>query len=157
MRKEAVDKTVIATNRKAWHDYEILQEWEAGLQLKGGEVKSLRSGKVSLDGCFAKERGGELYLVNLYISPYRFTTTDAPEPRRDRKLLMHKTEVGRALTSLRAKRLTVVPLELYFRRGWAKVRMALARGRKERDVRDDIKRKTEAREMDRSFKGKFKG
>ncbi|MBI4677796.1 MAG: SsrA-binding protein SmpB [Elusimicrobia bacterium] len=151
MRK-APEKVVIATNRKAWRDFSVLREWEAGLQLKGGEVKSLRDGKASLDGCFGRGRGGELYLVNLYIAPYRFTTTDVPDPRRDRKLLMRRSELRRILQDLQAKRLALVPLELYFRKGWAKVRMALCRGKKEYDQRDSIRKKEETREMGRSLR-----
>jgi SsrA-binding protein len=152
MKKASPDKIVISTNRKAWRDYEILKEYEAGLHLKGGEVKSLREGQASLEGCFAKGRGSELYLVNLYIAPYRFTTTDVPDPRRDRKLLMHQVEVRKLLSELQTKRLTLVPLELYFLKGWAKARIALCRGKKEFDQRESIRKKEETREMGRSLK-----
>ncbi|MFA6317365.1 MAG: SsrA-binding protein SmpB [Elusimicrobiota bacterium] len=152
MKKVLPDKIVVSTNRKAWHEFEILKEYEAGLALKGGEVKSLRGGKATLEGCFAKGRGGELFLVNLYIAPYAFTTTDIPDPRRDRKLLMHKEETRKLLQDLQAKRLALVPLELYFLKGWAKVRIALCRGKKEYDQREAIRKKEETRELGRSFK-----
>ncbi|MBI5624816.1 MAG: SsrA-binding protein SmpB [Elusimicrobia bacterium] len=154
MRKDLPDKIVVSTNRKAWHDFEILREFEAGLQLGGGEVKSLREASASLDGCFAKGRGDELFLVNLYIAPYRFTTTDVPDPRRDRKLLMHRAELTKLLQELQTKKLTVVPLELYFLRGWAKVRLGVGRGKKLEDRRDDIRRKEAQREIERSFRRK---
>lgn len=154
--KAKEDKVVVATHRKARHHYEILESFEAGLALRGSEVKSLRGGKASLDGCFGRVDNGELYLFNFYIPPYQFTTQDAPDPRRSRKLLLHKKEIGRIAGKLQTKGLTLVPLEVYFRRGWAKVALGLARGKKDADRREEMTKKTLAREAEKSFKGRFR-
>ncbi len=157
MKKSATDKIVVATNHNAHRFFKILDRWEAGLALKGAEVKSLRGGKSSLDGCYAKERDGELYLVNYYIAPYRFATFDVPDPRRDRKLLFKRGELDRLLGRLRTEGVTLVPLEIYFRGGWAKAELGLAKGKRGPDRRDDLKRKDLAREAEKSFKGKYRG
>lgn len=149
-------KLVIAANKKAWHHFEIMEEFEAGLQLKGPEVKSVRDGKVSLDGSFARVDNGELLLYNLYIAPYANNTSIALEPTRTRKLLMNRNEIERMIGKTQTKGLTLVALEIYFRRGWAKIRLGLGRGKKAHDKRDTIKKKDAAREMERSFKSKFK-
>lgn len=150
------EKIVVATHRKARQFYEILESLEAGLSLKGSEVKSLRSGHASLDGCFGRVENGELYLFNFYIPPYQFTTQDAPDPRRSRKLLLHRQEIDKITGKLQTKGLTLVPLEVYFRRGWAKVQIGLAKGRKDHDRREEITKRTVAREAEKSFKGKFR-
>lgn len=150
-------RQVVATHRKARHHYEILETFEAGLALKGPEVKSLRRGQASLDGCFGREERGELFLFNLYIPPYPFATYDAPDPRRTRKLLLRKEQTRAIAKKLQTKGLTLVPLELYFRRGWAKVAVALARGKRGPDRREDLKRQALAREAEKSFKGRYRG
>ncbi len=150
------EKVVVATHRKARQFYEILESLEAGLSLKGSEVKSLRSGHASLDGCFGRVENGELYLFNFYIPPYQFTTQDAPDPRRSRKLLLHRQEINKIAGKLQTKGLTLVPLEVYFRRGWAKVQLGLAKGRKDQDRREEMTKRTLAREAEKSFKGKFR-
>ncbi|MDD5629499.1 MAG: SsrA-binding protein SmpB [Elusimicrobia bacterium] len=156
--KETGDKQVVATHRKARHFYEVLEVFEAGLCLAGPEVKSLREGRASLDGCFGRHEGRELFLFNFYIPPYKFNTASQPmDPRRTRKLLMSRAQIDRIGRSLQTKGLTLVPLEVYFRRGWAKVALALARGKKGPDRRDDLKKKAAAREAEKSFKGKYRG
>lgn len=158
MKKKDVDERVIvATHRKARHHYEILETFEAGMGLLGSEVKSLRGGRASLDGCFGRCEKGELFLFNFYIPPYQFTTTAAPEPRRNRKLLLRRKEIAKIAERLQTKGLTLVPLEVYFRRGWAKVSLALARGKKGPDRRDDLKKRAAAREAEKSFKGSYRG
>ena len=158
-KKEAGDeKQVVATHRKARRFYEILEGFEAGLSLVGPEVKSLRDGQASLDGCFGRHENGELFLFNFYIPPYKFNTaSEALDPRRTRKLLMRKGDIVRIGRSLQTKGLTLIPLEVYFRRGWAKVALALARGKRGPDRRDDLKKKAAYREAEKSFKGKYRG
>lgn len=151
------DKIVVATHRKARQAYEILETFEAGLSLLGAEVKSLRTGRASLDGCFGRLERGELFLFNFHIAPYHFASVDVPETRRTRKLLLHNAEISRISRKLLTKGLTLVPLEIYFRNGWAKVSLALAKGKRGPDRRDDLKKKAVAREAERSFRGKYKG
>ncbi len=158
-KKEDDEKQLVASHRKARRFYEILEVFEAGLQLLGPEVKSLREGRASLDGCFGRHEGGELFLFNFYIPPYRFCT-DAANPldsRRTRKLLMKRADIDRIGRSLQTKGLTLIPLEVYFRRGWAKVALALAHGKRGPDRRDDLKKKAVAREAEKSFKGRYRG
>jgi SsrA-binding protein len=151
------DRIVVATHRKARAFYEILDVFEAGLSLMGPEVKSLRAGRGSLDGCFGRAEGSELFLFNFYIPPYEFTTREAPDPRRTRKLLMHKREIEKITGKLQTKGLTLIPLEVYFKQGWAKVSLGLARGKKGPDRREDLKKRALSREAEKSFKGKYRG
>ena len=158
-QKPETDKKVVASHRKARQYYEILETYEAGLALLGPEVKSLRLGKASLDGCFGRANGsGELQLFNFYIPPYSFNTSSEPlDPRRSRKLLLHRAEIEKITGKLLTKGLTLVPLEVYFRKGWAKVSLGLARGKTGPDRRADLKKKDLTREAEKSFKGKYKG
>ena len=132
---------VIARNKKARHNYEILEEYEAGIVLKGSEVKSVRAGKVSIVESFARVDGGELWLENMYIAPYdNASGIFGHEPRRKRKLLMHKNEIKRLAGKLAQKGLTLIPLEVYINdRGLVKVKLGLARGKKKYDKREAIK------------------
>ncbi len=149
-------KWIVASNRKARHQYEILEVFEAGLHLLGPEVKSLRQGKAVLEGSFARMDDAELFLYNMHIQPYAFAKTEIPDPTRTRKLLLKRREIERLEGKLKTKGLSLVPLELYFKRGWAKVALALGKGRRGPDKRDSIRKKEERRSMDRSFKGRFK-
>jgi SsrA-binding protein len=152
------EKKTVATHRKARQFYEILEVIEAGLQLRGAEVKSLRQGRASLDGCFGRIDGDELWLENFYIPPYSFATgDDVPDPRRKRKLLLHAAEIGKIGGKLTTKGLTLVPLEVYFRKGWAKVALGLAKGKTGADRRDDLKAKAERRDAEKSFKASYRG
>ena len=157
MKKETEDKKVVATHRKARQFYEILETFEAGLALLGSEVKSLRAGRASLDGCFGRHDNRELFLFNFYIPPYQFATTAVPDPRRSRKLLLRKREIAKISGKLQTKGLTLVPLEVYFKRGWAKISLGLAKGKKGPDRREAMKKRTESREAEKSFKGSYRG
>ena len=151
-------KRTVATHRKARLFYEILEVIEAGLQLRGPEVKSLRQGRCSLDGCFGRCDGGALWLENFYIPPYTFATNAEPlDPRRKRKLLLHKIEIGRIEGKLATKGLTLIPLEVYFKKGWAKVALGLAKGKTGADRRDDLRKKDARRDAEKSFKGSYRG
>ena len=159
-RKDNTDgKKVVATNRKARQFYEILDAIEAGLQLAGPEVKSLRTGQASLDGCYARPTdSGELFLHNFYIPPYVFATSIEPlDTRRNRKLLLHGAEIRKITGKLTTKGLTLIPLEVYFKNGWAKVSLGLAKGKTGADRRDSMKKKDLRREAEKSFKGVYRG
>lgn len=144
------DVKVIATNRRARHDYDIVDEFEAGLVLTGSEVKSLRAGKANLKDSFAHLRNGEIYLVGAYIAPYSFAREGGHDPERSRKLLLHRHEIDRIAGSLAEKGLTLVPMRLYFKDGRAKVQVGLGRGKRTIDKRADIKRREHEREMERA-------
>jgi SsrA-binding protein len=150
-------RTVVASNRKARHDYAILDTFEAGLALTGTEVKSLRAGRGSLVDAFAQESGGELWLHGMHIPEYTQGTWTNHPPRRVRKLLLHRREVDRLIGKLRESGLTLVPLQVYFANGWAKVELALARGKKAYDKRQDLARRDADREIQRSVGRHLKG
>jgi SsrA-binding protein len=142
---------VVATNRKARHEYFLLETFEAGIALKGTEVKSLREGKASLQESYATIKNGEVWLVDMHVSPYERGAVDAHEPTRMRKLLLHKKEIRRLLGKLTEKGLTLVPTRVYFKNGIAKVELALARGKRAYDKREAIKRREAQREVERHF------
>jgi SsrA-binding protein len=144
-------KKVVATNRKARHEYEVLDTFEAGLVLKGPEVKSLREGKVGFQDAFARVEGGEVWLHSLHISPYEQANRFNEDPLRPRKLLLHRQEILRLIGKVEEKGLTLIPLSIYFRRGYAKVTLALARGRKTYDKREKLRRKTQEDEARRAM------
>ena len=156
---EARDKSrnLVATNRRARFEYEILDTYEAGLVLRGPEVKSLRAGKASLSDAYAVVRRGEMYLVNAHISPYEEAGRENPDSRRERKLLLHRAEIARLAGDVSEKGFTVVPLSLYFKDGRAKVELALARGKKLHDKRETIRRREEDREVQRTLRGRRHG
>ncbi len=140
---------IVCQNKKARHDFEIVETVEAGMVLQGTEVKSLREGRANLKDSYAKIKGEEIWLYDLHISPYPHASYNNHEPERTRKLLLHKREIRRLMGKTQEKGLTLVPLKIYFRKGKAKVELALARGKKAYDKRERIKKKEEAREMDR--------
>ncbi|HET7186878.1 MAG TPA: SsrA-binding protein SmpB [Gemmatimonadaceae bacterium] len=142
----------IAKNRRARHDYTIIDTWEAGLVLTGSEVKSLREGKANLSDAYGIVREGEIYLINLHISVYERASYNNHEPTRTRKLLLHKREIGRLIGAIERQGLTLIPLELYFKRGIAKVAIALGKGKKQHDKREDAKAKDADREMARAVR-----
>lgn len=144
-------KKIVATNRKARHEYEILETWEAGLVLKGPEVKSLRDGKVSFNDAFARVDAGEVWLHSLHISPYEQANRYNVDPLRPRKLLLNRNEIRKLIGKVEEQGLTLVPLDIYFRRGRAKMTLALARGRKLYDKRDKLKKQTLDREAQRAM------
>lgn len=150
------DRIQIGENRKARHHYEILDVVEAGLQLKGPEVKSLRARQLAFEGSFARIDGGEAFLHNLHIAPYKHNSLEPLAPTRTRKLLLRKRELKKLEAAQEQKGMTLIPLEVYFLRGWAKVALGLGKGKKGPDKRDDLRRKDAARDLARSFKGRFK-
>lgn len=141
---------VIASNRRARHDYEIISDFEAGLVLTGSEVKSLRAGKADLKDSFGHLRDGEMWLVGCYIAPYSYAREGGHEPERTRKLLLHRHEIDRITGSLAEKGLTLVPMRLYFKDGRAKIQMGLGRGKRTVDKRADIRKREHEREMQRA-------
>jgi len=145
--------TTIATNRKAFHNYHLMDKWECGIALSGGEVKSLRAGGASFADAFAHIDKGELYLYNFHITPYEQASYLKQEPSRPRKLLVHAKELERINGHLTRGGLTLIPTKIYFnKRGWAKVEVAVAQGKKLYDKREDIKKKDIKREIDRSVR-----
>ena len=147
---EPAGRKLITQNRRARHDYEILDTVEAGLVLLGPEVKSLRDGRANLSDAYAAIRGAEAWLVNVHISPYAQAARDNPDPRRERKLLLHRAEIARLAGKVAERGFTLVPLSLYFKEGRAKVELALARGKKRHDKRESIQRREQEREMERA-------
>lgn len=137
----------IAQNRRARHDYEVLERLEAGIALVGPEVKSLRAGKANLTDAYAVVVGGDAILKNLHISPYPHAARENPEPRRDRRLLLHRREIVRLAGKVAERGLTLVPLSLYWKDGRAKVELALVRGRRQYDKRQAIRKREEDREL----------
>jgi len=142
----------VLENRKARHDYEILETYEAGIALKGTEVKSVRAGKVDFTGAFARFDNGELWLEDLYIAPYEKGSYSNHEPRRRRKLLLHRHELNKLRGRVEQKGLTLVPLKIYFNeRGYAKVLLALARGKRDFQKEQDDKKRAVERELEKWY------
>ncbi|MFD6712684.1 single-stranded DNA-binding protein [Micromonospora sp. TSRI0369] len=150
-------RKVVASNKKARHDYAILDTYEAGMALTGTEVKSLRAGRASLVDAFAQERDGEIYLHAMHIPEYAQGTWTNHEPRRTRKLLLNRIEIDRLLGKLKESGLTLVPLQVYFSDGWAKVEIGLARGKKSYDKRQDLAKRDAAKEIARAVGRRGKG
>jgi len=145
---------VIARNKRARHDYHILDTWETGIVLSGTEVKALRQGKATLTDAYGNVRDGEIYLLNLHIGQYEQGNVFNHEPTRTRKLLMHKREIRRLIGAVEREGLTLVPLDLHFKEGRVKVSLALAKGKKLHDKREDIRRRDDEREMARAARAR---
>ena len=143
-------RKVVASNRRARHDYDILDTWECGIALVGSEVKSLRAGAVQLKDAFGEIRDGEIWLENMHVAPYTFARDGGHEPERSRKLLLHRREIDSLAGKVAEKGLTLIPLSLYFVHGLAKVELALVKGRRLYDKRQAIREREERREMDRA-------
>ena len=150
MTSEAEDK-VIATNKKAFHDYFILEKLECGVALLGTEVKSIREGRVNLKDSYALVRGGETFLLNCHISPYSHGNRQNHDPTRTRKLLLHREEIERLIGKTQEKGLTLIPTRMYFKGRNAKVEIALARGKDVRDRRRELKAREQRREIERAL------
>ena len=155
----AADKTerekaqrVVADNRKAFHDYHVLETWEAGLVLLGTEIKAIREGRVNLRDSYARVDNGEVWLANVHISPYSHSGYSSHEERRQRKLLMHTHEIRKLAGKVKEKGLTLVPLQMYFKNGRVKVTLALVKGKQAHDKRETIRR----REVDRETRAAVK-
>jgi SsrA-binding protein len=150
-------RKAVASNRKARHDYSILDTYEAGLALTGTEVKSLRAGRASLVDAFGQENGGEIFLHGMHIPEYTQGTWTNHEPRRVRKLLLHRDEIRKIQGKLRDEGITLVPLQVYFQNGYAKVELALARGKRSYDKRQDMASRDAQREITRALGRRNKG
>ena len=150
MGKHHEPENAAATNRKARHKFEILETFETGIELKGSEVKSLRERNISIEEAYARIYNGQLTLIGCQIAQYKNGAYANHEPARPRRLLMHRREIRKLEARVIQRGLTMVPLKVYFNeRGWAKVLLGLARGRNQRDKREELKRKVQNREMDR--------
>ena len=152
MSNEKTHEKLVATNRKARHEYFIEETYEAGIALTGTEIQSVRQGRVSLGDAYAEVRGGEVFLVNSHIAEYDYGNRLNHNPRRPRKLLLHKSEIRRLDSRVRERGYTIVPLRMYLRGGLAKLEIGLARGKKTWDKREDIAKRDAQREIERTSK-----
>lgn len=144
-------------NRRALHDFNIIETYEAGINLTGAEVKSVKGEKMSLEGAFVKIVGSEIYLVNAQIFPYPFARPENYDPKRSRKLLLHKKEIISLKTKIETARLTLIPLACYNSHGLVKLKIGLAKGKKEYEKREKIKRRDIEIEVERELRGKING
>jgi len=151
MSEKSTEKNIV-TNRKARHEYEILQIIEAGIVLQGTEVKSLRQGNANMIDSYANIKNNEAWLIGCHISEYKYGNITNHEPTRTRKLLLNKSEIKKLLAKIKEKGLTLIPLRLYFKEGKVKVELGLAKGKKVFDKREDIKKRDFARDQDRKVK-----
>ena len=150
--KAVAEGRPVATNRRARHDYEVVETFEAGIELLGPEVKSLRDGKANLREAYGVVRRGEVFLEKCHISPYLPATRDNPEPTRRRKLLLHRREIDKLEGKVAERGLTLVPLSIYFKQGRAKVELALVRGRRQHDRRQAIREREDDRDARRAMR-----
>src|SRR5512142_2167733 len=148
---------VVATNRKAYHDYKVEETHEAGVVLTGTEIKSVRAGSVNLRDSYAQVRNGEMWMMNVHIAPYEPASRQNADPYRDRKLLMHRGEIMRLMGKVQEKGLTLVPLRMYLKQNHAKIEVGLVRGKKLYDKRQAIAKRESAREMERAVKERVRG
>ncbi|HSJ14083.1 MAG TPA: SsrA-binding protein SmpB [Longimicrobiales bacterium] len=146
-------RRVIARNRKALHEYAIVETWEAGIVLTGPEVKSIRAGRVSLAEAFARVERGEVWLHAMHVTPYDPASHFNSDPTRSRKLLLSRREIRKLIGATRQEGFTLVPLDLYLRRGYVKLTLALGRGKRHADKREDLKRRDAEREIQRAVRG----
>jgi SsrA-binding protein len=144
----------LIVNKKARYEYEILKEWEAGIVLKGAEVKSVREGKVNFTNSFIRIKEGEAFLYNLHIALHSTSTESNYDPKRQRKLLLHKSEIKKILGILTQKGLTLIPLSVYFKKGRVKLEIGLAKGRKLYDKREKLKKRTAEKEIRQTLKSR---
>ena len=145
-------RKVVASNRRARHEYDVLDRMEAGIALTGPEVKSIRAGKVSIAEAFARVDNGEVWLHDMHIAPYEAASLWNTDPLRPRRLLLHRKEIRKLIGGVEEKGRTLVPLEIYFKRGRAKVELAVAKGRKLHDKREALKRQEAKREVERAVR-----
>ncbi len=147
---------VVATNRKAYHDYHVEETHEAGIALTGTEIKSVRAGSVNLKDAYAVIKDGEAWLLNVHISPYEPASRQNVDPDRTRKLLLHRTEINRLMGRVQEKGLTIIPLRMYLKKNRAKIELALVRGKKQYDKREAISTRDSDREIQRALKERAK-
>jgi len=157
MEPDKPERKVVASNRRARHDYEVLDTFEAGIALLGPEVKSLRNGKASLTDGYAFIRRGEVFLANVHVGPYEKAWRENADPRRQRKLLLHRAEISRLGAKVAERGLTLIPLSLYFKNGRAKVELGLCRGKQRHDKRESIRRREMERDLQRALRGRGRG
>jgi SsrA-binding protein len=148
------DGKLIAANRKARHEYHLLERFEAGLVLTGTEVKSLREGKATIERAYADVRDGQVWLVGAHIAPYEQASLGSHDPDRDRKLLLHRKEIASLIGKVKERGLTLVPTQLYFKNGRAKIELALAKGKEQRDKRRDLAKRDADRQIERALKSR---
>ncbi|WP_260286281.1 SsrA-binding protein SmpB [Peribacillus aracenensis] len=146
----------LAQNKKAYHDFFIEQTFEAGIVLKGTEIKSIRAARVNLKDAFAKIENGEIYLHNMHVSPYEQGNQFNHDPLRTRKLLLHKKEISKLIGETKETGYTIVPLKMYLKNGFAKVLIGLGKGKKQYDKREDLKKKEAKRDIERAFRERQK-
>ncbi|AMM95038.1 MULTISPECIES: SsrA-binding protein SmpB [Bacillaceae] len=146
----------LAQNKKAYHDFFIEQTFEAGIVLKGTEIKAIRAARVNLKDAFAKIENGEIYLHNMHVSPYEQGNQFNHDPLRTRKLLLHKKEISKLIGETKETGYTIVPLKMYLKNGFAKVLIGLGKGKKQYDKRDDLKKKEAKRDIERAFRDRQK-
>lgn len=151
-RASDTDNKIVASNRRARHDYDILESYEAGLVLRGTEVKSLRASQITFKDSYAEIRNNEAWLVGCHITPYSHGTDANHDPERPRKLLLHRREINRLMGKVAERGLTIVPLRLYFKQGRAKLELGLARGKKLHDKRQSIRERDARRELARDVR-----
>lgn len=156
MGKKNEGVKIACENRKARHDYFIHETYEAGMALQGTEVKSLRAGRANLKDSYAAIKNGEVFVENMHISPYDQGNIFNHDPKRPRKLLMHKAEIVKLFSRTREKGFTLIPLKIYFKRGRAKLELALASGKHNYDKRQDLKERADKRDMDRALRERQK-
>ncbi len=147
-------KKIISTNRKAFHEYHIFDKFNAGMVLTGTEIKSIRKGAINLKDSFVKVDDAEVFLYNCHISPYEQGNRYNHEEKRTRKLLLNKKEIDKLIGRIKKDGYAIVPLEVYLENGWAKIEIALAKGKKLYDKRDDLAKKAQARDIDRAVKSR---
>lgn len=155
MARDTTDtRKIVARNRKALHEYHVMETWETGIVLAGPEVKSIRAGRASLAESFATVERGEVWIRDLHISPYEPASRENSDPTRPRKLLLHRSEIRRLIGATQQKGLTLVPLDLYLTGGRVKLTLALGRGKKLHDKRETVRRRTADREVERAIKSR---
>ena len=147
---------VVCTNRKAYHDYFIEDTYEAGIALLGAEVKSIRQKELSLEGSFVRIENGQGYVYHMHVKPYKFNSLTEPDPTRVRRLLLNKRELRKLASKAELKGYALVPVEVYFKAGWAKVKVALAKGKHAADKRETLKKRDLNREMEQNFRNKIR-
>jgi SsrA-binding protein len=147
---------VIATNRRAKFDYDLLDRFEAGIVLTGPEIKAVRNNQVSLQQSYVRSHHNELWLMDAHIAPYEFADHEEQDPKRPRKLLLHRRELNKIIDALTVKGLTMVPTKIYLKDGWAKLEVALARGRKHFDKRANIAKRDAERQVERALREKYR-
>lgn len=147
---------MVCSNRKAYHDYFIEDTYEAGLELLGAEVKSIRQKELSLEGSFVRVENGQARVYNMHVKPYKFNSLTEPDPTRVRRLLLNKKELRKLASKADIKGYSLVPVEVYFKDGWAKLKLAVAKGKHLFDKRESLKKRDLNREMEKSFKNNIR-